>query len=742
MKQLTYIFLGLFTLVAPRLMAEEPAKLTTEGTEFYVVFLSNGHSKAANTLDLMLYFSGRQDATVTITNPNNSSWSGATVTVAKNTLGTYSIPKDHRDKAYIRYASSNVENISLLVKSTTPISLYAVDAFIESTGATAVMPTSVLGTDYMLQSYDANFDNAYWKKSSVRQYSGQFAVVATEDNTTVEITPTIALQDGRPANQTFPITLAKKGQSYFCRGNYETDQSICGTTIQANKPVAVFQGNSGGTVPKHEDGSDHMYEMAAPTCMLGDTFGIAKVSINYDLIRLTALENNTEIYVDGAKLATLNAKKTYEYKLSGTDCFITTSKPVACNSFLSGAGVNCIGEYKKDSIGDPAMIINPPLEQMIDTITFATTTPQNIGANSSQIKDYYVSIVTRAEAKGKIKLDGTTIAATQYSTFTGNSKYVYTRQKVAKGSHTLTGDGEAFMATVYCIGKKEAYAYNAGCGVKLLYDTIRIPNSDTVCYADRPYSWRGKQLYTDTVCSDTIHHTVGLRNTDTIYTITLKVSDPIRIAEPKDTVVCDTLLPYTWYGHVFYKADTITDTLPSMVFAPCDSLQRTFQLTTYPPVLCYDSLVYRKWGDVLFCANGNKQIVAYQWYKDSEAIVGETSQYLYCTQGFDGVSAYYVKATYADGSVIETCPKVFEKTPASAATYVKMNTNIRRGSALRIEMSDMEAEVKIFTMLGQLVMQKVIYSSVAQLPIELPSGVYMVNVKGVNVKETVKIQVN
>ena len=70
------------------------------------------------------------------------------------------------------------------------------------------------------------------------------------------------------------------------------------------------------------------------------------------------------------------------------------------------------------------------------------------------------------------------------------------------------------------------------------------------------------------------------------------------------------------------------------------------------------TIVEQKWNDVLTLLspkyNGGYEFVAFQWYKDGEALVGETHSYLY--QDLDFESEYYVVVTRPDGSTMATCP--------------------------------------------------------------------------------------
>lgn len=87
-----------------------------------------------------------------------------------------------------------------------------------------------------------------------------------------------------------------------------------------------------------------------------------------------------------------------------------------------------------------------------------------------------------------------------------------------------------------------------------------------------------------------------------------------------------------------------------------------------PKPECKD-IIYRKWNDLLFVDNGNEEFVGYQWYRNHNAIEGQTRQYLY-TQGviLEGDNnIYHVVATRQDGSQVISCEGRFEDFSPSAS---------------------------------------------------------------------------
>jgi len=100
-------------------------------------------------------------------------------------------------------------------------------------------------------------------------------------------------------------------------------------------------------------------------------------------------------------------------------------------------------------------------------------------------------------------------------------------------------------------------------------------------------------------------------------------------------------------------------------------------ITIHPRPSC-DSIVYRKWEDVLFVNNSGNRYVSYQWYRDQTAIAGATKQYYYGEgqklQG-DG-HRYYVVATMANGQTVTSCEEVFEDFPRSVDGRQRVITHV------------------------------------------------------------------
>ena len=97
---------------------------------------------------------------------------------------------------------------------------------------------------YIIQTYNN-------KERSNLFFSDFVYVVATEDNTVVNITPSINTEKGNFANVAFSVTL-QKGETYCLLANKsEVGRSFSGTIVETAdmKKIAVFNGNKLTEIP-------------------------------------------------------------------------------------------------------------------------------------------------------------------------------------------------------------------------------------------------------------------------------------------------------------------------------------------------------------------------------------------------------------------------------------------------------------------------------------------------------------
>ncbi|XHR97754.1 IgGFc-binding protein [Mucilaginibacter sp. UC70_90] len=292
-----------------------------------------------------------------------------------------------------------------------------------------MLPVNTLGKDYLSINYKqiSNSNNGTKNTEGVPSYS-TFAVIATEDNTTVEITPSQPLLNGIPANQPFTVNL-KKGEVY--QGLSATD--LTGTRIRsivsatsACKKIAVFSGSSKISIGCQGDkgSSDNLFQQVYPLAVWGKNYITAPLKTrNYDILRIVLSSPDTKVTVNGAAPhgGLINGLY-YEFTSTATNV-IAADKPIQVVQYAvtQGDGLNC--QFINGDIGDPEMIYLTPIEQTLDHVTL-NSTPNYL------IQNDFINVIIKTAAVPTFSLDGQPY--TQFSQVP-NSIYSYAQISVNAG---------------------------------------------------------------------------------------------------------------------------------------------------------------------------------------------------------------------------------------------------------------------------------------------------------------------
>lgn len=429
----------------------------TEGTAFWVTFMNNkGTPEGDSGLVLKLIASSRQDAVLTVTNPQTGY--SASFSVQAGAIAEFALP---HEQAYTAYAGS-VAQRGILVTSTQPVSLYASNFQEHTYDATIILPETALGTDYIAQMYESDYGGK------------EIAVVSTQDNTVLTITPHARTTRGQTPDVPFSVNL-KRGETYMLMSQ-DPDGSFSGSRIQATYPVAVFAGHQCINIPADNKACDHIVEQQMPVPMWGRQFALTKTyGQNGDMVLVTARDAGTVVRVNGSMVTTLQALQSYEFRLTENSAFVETSGPAACYLYLEGAERNAF-------MGDPSSVHVSPIEQHVRQITFATF-------QTAISRTHYVNIVTTPAGAESMLLDGRNVA-NEFAPLTGNGNLRFAQISIAHGTHTLRCGSGGFTGHVYGLGDCESYAYTFGSAIRQLDGQILVdgePRTDMVYDETRCY---------------------------------------------------------------------------------------------------------------------------------------------------------------------------------------------------------------------------------------------------------------
>ena len=428
---------------------------TTEGKEFWLSFMKN-----EKTPELSINVSAKRACVLTIKNPNTGYTSTVNLVAGLNKIQPTLTPTS---ECYVT-TSEVVEKKALYITSTDTISLFASNYVSKVFDISGILPANALLDEYMIQTYP-NSENK-------QEFAPEFLIVATENSTVVDITPTWKTSAGKPANVSFAVTL-NKGECYQVQAEYNIlNSDLSGSLVKARngKKIAVFNGNQSESLPvavsvadsiiQGGNDGDHLFEQAMPVAFWGTQFVVSR-SMNraIDKVRITARNNDTQIKRNGTVIATIQSGQTHEMEIKWPDlsCFIETSCPCAVYQYLTSKH-----RYNTSvAIGGPSMIWISPIEQMIKEISFCTYTTENT-------TNHYINLVTLTGNTGNVTLAGKTAGNVPltFKQVTGNSSYSYAMTTLLDDSYTLKSK-TGVIAHVYGLGDSESYGYSAGSSAKI-----------------------------------------------------------------------------------------------------------------------------------------------------------------------------------------------------------------------------------------------------------------------------------
>ena len=416
---------------------------STSGTDFWMAFIQNADLDLDKPYYLSILLTSTEATEVSVSSPLGFSQA---FTLDRNTSKRIDIPFD--DFNVTEYGKA--VNKTLHITSTNPISVYAENYQERSNDATLVLPVSACGSYYIIQ------HNVGRVRSRLYTFMpATFSIIAFEDDTEVEIIPTLSTSTGQEKGKPYTITL-KQGEVFqLASRNQDQGFGLSGSQVRVlnGKKVAVYAGNRCSNVPDSctEGDSDMLFEVQYPVSSWGKKF-IVQPFVNgvNDMIKCTACKDGTKIYKDGELLATINSFESYEFFVREADgqFMVEASEPIALYQYMTSSHYNVSTERP---IGGPSFQYVVPLEQSIEKITFSTLDNKNV-------EKHYANIVIKKEDISTVTLNG----QTNFATFTPyDDVYAMASVLLEEGQYTLEAKS-GFIANVYGMGYYVSYSYVAG----------------------------------------------------------------------------------------------------------------------------------------------------------------------------------------------------------------------------------------------------------------------------------------
>lgn len=458
--RIAYFILIFLFLTFPHLVFADDAKChrSTEGIDFWFGFMEGRNYRFnLHYIEITVTASEATNFQIFIGKSTTPFHTGS---VLANSSTQIKIPLDLGEAK----GSETIQEKGIHLVSENPVNVYALNWDQNSADVAVIYPVPSLGNKYFTMCYTPNVDD-----DPEHGRNSEFLIVASEDNTIVEITPSFVTDGGNAADVPFTIIL-NKGEVYqvqsLNRKNLAGQGDLSGSFIQSDKPVAVYSGNFSTTVPYLEGASyDHLFEQIPPLRTWGrEYYAVPLLTRQADRYRVMAAEDNT-IITFGNNTRMLNkGGDFYEFTLSfNQPTRIYANKPIMVAQFSQS--------QKTDGTGDPFMIILSPVSQSKNEATF-------VAYDSHEITNYYVNIVVLTSEKDNIELDGEPLGFF-FKPFAGTN-YSYTQHEIYPGNHTIKNlnPDRGFLAYVYGYGGYESYGYGAGFNLDLALDIGQGLNFD------------------------------------------------------------------------------------------------------------------------------------------------------------------------------------------------------------------------------------------------------------------------
>ena len=432
---------------------------SNKGRDFWLGYGNHVRGYDNNTQRMVVYITSDVNTVGKVEVPGIGF--STTYSVTANSITTVDIPQT----AYL--SQEGLSNQGIHITAERPVVVYAHIYNQNVSGATLVLPTPALGKEY----YSIN----YTQVSNQRNSFSYFFVVAVEDNTQVEITPS-ADTHGHSAGIPFIVNLSK-GQVYQVLGESpfvspmgsSAGVDLTGSTIRSVttteepcKRIAVFSGSGKIAIGCGEDGtgsSDNLYQQVYPTNSWGKKFITVPLKTrNYDIVRILKSDASAVVRLNGRVIPNAEFVNNfyYEYDSQSPDV-IESDKPIQVVQYAVTQRRSISCNFVEEETGDPEMIFLNSVEQNIDNITVYSS-------SAYLIVSHFINVVIESGAASSFRLDG---ASVSFRPVPGDPAYSYAQLTVSSGVHNLRAD-KGFNAIAYGFGSAESYGYSAGANVKSL----------------------------------------------------------------------------------------------------------------------------------------------------------------------------------------------------------------------------------------------------------------------------------
>lgn len=434
----------------------------------------------ANRVKIKLYVVTYADTKINITSPINGYFKE--YDLVENTTNEIEIPPT----IACPYLKTGTEepvpddiyfNKAVSITSDEAVAVYLVAEFGDYSDGMMVIPTSSIGKEYIVTSYNDGTD----QNPQYASVPSIITIVGAFNNTEIEFTlgGTEAtetagnLEAGNTTNK-----ILNKGDVWVISTN-GSDFDLTGSFVKADKPFSLISSNQCATVPKLNKWCDYLLEMEFPVRIWGRYFHIPVIhNRKYQpVLRIVTKYPDTKIFINGIERYTIPESGGFvneayielrTNKTQGLDYdIVSADKPISINLYNTGVQEDGFPQPE----GGPFQVALSPIENYNDENIFGIAGNQN----GLAFDDTFVTVVYQTGSglpqmsfylngnKFSYKLDQYEVVNTgEYMIPVAGKDYQQMTVKLRNSGAYWIEHNSDFGVYVYGFKSGRSYGYNGG----------------------------------------------------------------------------------------------------------------------------------------------------------------------------------------------------------------------------------------------------------------------------------------
>ena len=410
----------------------ENCDLTCAGTDFWLTFPGNYDPDPANPVRPELSVVGNPGTSVSVQIPGLKFQKTTTIPAAMCVTIVLPVGADLGD------ANDIIEKKGIHLTASQPVSVHGLSKVKYTSDGFLAIQTEALGSDYIIQS----FSNS---SSPQPELNGtQFALVATENDTTVTIIPSVVTQG---YDSGFPYTIKlQQGETYQLRNVNGPPQDLSGTLISSDKPVAAFGSHACANIQSASHAfCDYLVEQLIPIKRWGTdyfTFPL-KTRTKGDTFRVLAAFDGTQVSINGFNVATLDRGKMFQIVLA-LGARITANRPIHVTQYANSSDFDLVKQ------SDPFMMQLP--HRALFNTQYKFCAPDGFAS-------HFINVIapSATASAGLVQLDGAAIPPGAFFAI-GVSGFSGASVPLTPGGHSVVSPQPVGL-TQYGLADYESYGW-------------------------------------------------------------------------------------------------------------------------------------------------------------------------------------------------------------------------------------------------------------------------------------------